>query len=96
VSTNLDGTPRNGGRLRADAVLEEDRVWMDLVKKVGALGIRDGLIGVGRPPAQAAGIAFWLEDQRRLTRFVNRRTAGEYRRILRALDPEKVSSAIPG
>lgn len=96
MSTNLDGTPRNGGHLRADAVLDVDRPWMELVAKRGALAVRDGLIGVGVAPTPAGGIAFWLEDQRRLNRFVDSRTALRYRHILRALDPAKVTNAIPG
>jgi len=96
MSTNLDGTARNGGRLRSDAVLEEDRVWMDLATKVTALGMRDGLIGVGVGPSLAAGIAFWLEDQRRLSRVIDPKTVLNYRKILRSLDPLEVSSAIPG
>jgi hypothetical protein len=96
MSTNLDGNARNGGRLRADAVLEEDRPWMALVEKEGALGVRDGLIGVGVTAPQAGGIAFWLEDQRRLHRVVGSVTIWNYRKILRALDPDKVKRAILG
>ena len=97
MTLNKDGSVRNGGRIRADAITSE-RPWVEYSSTVGVVGARDRLVELGVSSAQAAGIALWLADQAARRRFTCRSRVAVYRRVLESLPlplPAKVS-AIPG
>lgn len=100
MSTNLDGTPRNGGLIRADAITGAERPWMELVEHHGVLAARDELLELGLTSAIAAGIAVWLDDQLKRRRVSSHVTAHRYRRTLEQVGPPPEDSprirAIPG
>jgi hypothetical protein len=73
-------------------VTDVERPWVELVGKVGVIGVRDELLARGiTSPAFAAGIAVWLDDQRSRRRHLSAPTVSGYRRAL-----ERIRPPIPG
>ena len=98
---------RRDGLMRADAITDVERPWVELVERVGVGAARDELLARGVSAAKAAGIAFWLADQSRRVRHCSRDTARSYRSELESLEPparspirllssSRRSGAIPG
>lgn len=87
--------------MRADAVTDVERPWMELVERCGVIAARDELLERSVSASQAAGIAMWLGDQLELRRNCSEKTASSYRRTLSSLgDPPRFrigsGRAIPG
>ena len=72
---------------------EED--WFPLLEEHGHRKLRAGLIRSGVTPVVAGQLVWFLDDQRHLDRHLDKASGVRYRRILRDLDPESVSRAIP-
>ena len=99
TTLNRDGSPRNGGRLRADYVDDVERAWFPLLATGGVVGLRDELVRRGISPARAASIALFIHDHaERQDDGLSQNTRGAYRRELASCDPGPRAKlrAIPG
>lgn len=86
MTVNLDGKPRNGGRIRADAITDVERPWVELAGAIGVLDVCDLLTNRGVSQAQASGIAMWLlyRSERRRSGTAQQ-VSSRYRRVLASI-----------
>lgn len=69
--------------------------WIDAARN-DLIGVRDVLAEAEVPPAQAAGMAFWLADLGRGSEHVDRATRMRYARLLAELGPPPTTIGGPG
>jgi len=99
TTLNMDGTPRNGGRLRADYVDDVERAWFPLLAGGGIVALRNELVRQGVAPAKAAAIALFVHDHaERQDDGLSQGTRANYRRELAECSPGPRAKfrAIPG
>lgn len=92
MTLNLDGTVRNDGKLRADAITEIERPWIDALPELGFLGTCEALVERGVRQAKASAIVIWLgfRGELRPMKSTNA-TNADYRRVLRSVGPPPIS-----
>ena len=65
--------------------------WFGLLEELGHRGLRAALVAAGVTPQVAAGLVFFIEDQKLLDRApLGAATKSRYRQVLAGLDPAKV------
>lgn len=93
-------TTRLDGRIRADAITDVERPWIEALEQAGVVAVRDELVAQGVTAATAAGVALFLSDQADRRRVSSKVTAYRYRQLLGDLEPPKarakVLRTIPG
>lgn len=76
-----------------------EEAWFGLLEELGHGGLRRAFIAAGETPTVAGNLVWFLEEQVTLDRHLNHASRSRYRRVLAALDPEKVrklARSIPG
>jgi hypothetical protein len=69
--------------------------WFPLLEEAGPSRLRKAFIATGVTPAVAGQLVWFLEEQLHLERHLSHRSRVSYRQVLRDLDLDKVTRAIP-